>query len=325
MRKNFFLEKKFMKKVFIDGSAGTTGLRIHERLASREDIELITLPEELRKDAAARSEAISSSDVTFLCLPDDAAREAVTLCKSDNTVIIDCSTAHRTNPDWAYGFSELSPDFEAKIKASKRIANPGCHASGAIAILYPLVSHGILDAAYPFAIHSLTGYSGGGKKMIADYEDAERDEKFASPCQYALTASHKHLPEIKSVCSLDFAPAFNPIVSDFYSGMCVCVPVQMRLAKKQISVAEMHALFSEHYKNSPLVSVAPLCDKGTPDGLIFSNSLSGRDSMQIIVSGNEYTMNIYALFCNLGKGASGAAIQNMNIAIGADPVKGLVL
>lgn len=314
-----------MKKVFIDGSAGTTGLRIHERLASREDIELITLPEELRKDAEARGRAISESDVTFLCLPDDAAREAVTLCKSDSTVIIDCSTAHRTNPDWAYGFPELSPDHEAKIKTSKRIANPGCHASGAIAILYPLVAHGILDADYPFAIHSLTGYSGGGKKMIADYEDAGRDTKFDSPCQYALTAAHKHLPEIKSVCSLDFAPAFNPIVSDFYSGMCVCVPVQMRLAKKQISVAEMHALFTEHYKNSPIISVAPLCEKGTPDGLIFSNSLSGKDSMQIIVSGNEYTMNIYALFCNLGKGASGAAIENMNIAIGADPVKGLVL
>ena len=314
-----------MKKVFIDGSAGTTGLRIHERLASREDIELITLPEELRKDSEARGRAISESDVTFLCLPDDAAREAVTLCKSDSTVIIDCSTAHRTNPDWAYGFPELSPDHEAKIKASKRIANPGCHASGAIAILYPLVAHGILDADYPFAIHSLTGYSGGGKKMIADYEDAGRDTKFDSPCQYALTAAHKHLPEIKSVCSLDFAPAFNPIVSDFYSGMCVCVPVQMRLAKKQLSVAEMHALFTEHYKNSPIISVAPLCEKGTPDGLIFSNSLSGKDSMQIIVSGNAYTMNIYALFCNLGKGASGAAIENMNIAIGADPVKGLVL
>ena len=314
-----------MKKVFIDGSAGTTGLRIHERLASREDIELITLPEELRKDAEARGRAISESDVTFLCLPDDAAREAVTLCKSDSTVIIDCSTAHRTNPDWAYGFPELSPDHEAKIKQSKRIANPGCHASGAIAILYPLVAHGILDADYPFAIHSLTGYSGGGKKMIADYEDAGRDTKFDSPCQYALTAAHKHLPEIKSVCSLDFAPAFNPIVSDFYSGMCVCVPVQMRLAKRQLSVAEMHALFTEHYKNSPIISVAPLCEKGTPDGLIFSNSLSGKDSMQIIVSGNEYTMNIYALFCNLGKGASGAAIENMNIAIGACPVKGLVL
>ena len=314
-----------MKKVFIDGSAGTTGLRIHERLASREDIELITLPEELRKDAEARGRAISESDVTFLCLPDDAAREAVTLCKSDSTVIIDCSTAHRTNPDWAYGFPELSPDHEAKIKASKRIANPGCHASGAIAILYPLIAHGILDADYPFAIHSLTGYSGGGKKMIADYEDAGRDTKFDSPCQYALTAAHKHLPEIKSVCSLDFAPAFNPIVSDFYSGMCVCVPVQMRLAKKQLSVAEMHALYTEHYKNSPIISVAPLCEKGTPDGLIFSNSLSGKDSMQIIVSGNEYTMNIYALFCNLGKGASGAAIENMNIAIGACPVKGLVL
>ena len=314
-----------MKKVFIDGSAGTTGLRIHERLASRDDIELITLPEELRKDASARSEAISASDVTFLCLPDDAAKEAVTLCKSDSTVIIDCSTAHRTNPDWAYGFSELSAEHEEKIKNSKRIANPGCHASGAIAILYPLIEHGILDSAYPFAIHSLTGYSGGGKKMIADYEAEERDEKFSSPCQYALTASHKHLPEIKSICKLDFAPAFNPIVSDFYSGMCVCVPIQMRLAQKKLSVAEMHALYTEHYKNSALISVAPLCDKGTPDGLIFSNSLSGKDSMQIIVSGNEYTMNIYALFCNLGKGASGAAIQNMNIAIGADPVKGLVL
>lgn len=314
-----------MKKVFIDGSAGTTGLRIHERLAEREDISLITLPEELRKDAAARSKAISSSDVTFLCLPDDAAREAVTLCKSDSTVIIDCSTAHRTNPDWAYGFPELSAAHAEKIKNSKRIANPGCHASGAIAILYPLVSRGILDAAYPFAIHSLTGYSGGGKKMIADYEADGRDSKYDSPCQYALTASHKHLPEIKSVCGLDFAPAFNPIVSDFYSGMCVCVPVQMRLAKKKLTVEEMHALYSEHYADSKIISVAPLCEKGTPDGLIFSNSLSGLDSMRLIVSGNEYTMNIYALFCNLGKGASGAAIENMNIAIGADPVKGLKL
>ncbi len=314
-----------MKKVFIDGSAGTTGLRIHERLAEREDISLITLPEELRKDAAARCEAICASDVTFLCLPDDAAREAVTLCKNDSTVIIDCSTAHRTNPDWAYGFPELSAAHAEKIKNSKRIANPGCHASGAIAILYPLASRGILDAAYPFAIHSLTGYSGGGKKMIADYEAEGRDPKFDSPCQYALTASHKHLPEIKSVCGLDFAPAFNPIVSDFYSGMCVCVPVQMRLAQKKLTVEEMHTLYSEHYADSKIISVAPLCEKGTPDGLIFSNSLSGLDSMRIIVSGNEYTMNIYALFCNLGKGASGAAIENMNIAIGADPVKGLKL
>lgn len=314
-----------MKKVFIDGSAGTTGLRIHERLAERDDISLITLPEELRKDAEARSRAISSSDVTFLCLPDDAAREAVTLCKNPETVIIDCSTAHRTNPAWAYGFPELSPEFEAKIRTSKRIANPGCHASGANAILYPLVAHGIVDAAYPFAIHSLTGYSGGGKKMIADYEDAGRDEKFDSPCQYALTASHKHLPEIKAVCGLDFAPAFNPIVSDFYSGMCVCVPLMTRLAKKPVTVEEIHTLYSEHYAGSKIISVAPLCEKGTADGLIYSNSLSGLDSMTLIVSGSEYTVNIYALFCNLGKGASGAAIENMNIAIGADPVKGLKL
>ncbi len=314
-----------MKQVFIDGSAGTTGLRIHERLTERDDISLITLPEESRKDAEARSRAISSSDVTFLCLPDDAAREAVTLCKNDETVIIDCSTAHRTNPAWAYGFPELSPEFEAKIKASKRIANPGCHASGACAILYPLVAHGIVDAAYPFAIHSLTGYSGGGKKMIADYEAEGRDAKLDSPCQYALTASHKHLPEIKSVCGLDFAPAFNPIVSSFYSGMCVCVPLMTRLAKKAVTVEEVHALYSEHYKGSKIISVAPLCEKGTADGLIYSNSLSGLDSMTLIISGSEYTVNIYALFCNLGKGASGAAIQNMNIAIGADPVKGLRL
>lgn len=314
-----------MKKVFIDGQAGTTGLRIHERLAEREDISLIILPEELRKDTDARQEASSSSDVTFLCLPDDAAREAVTLCKNPETVIIDCSTAHRTNPAWAYGFPELSPEFEAKIKTSKRIANPGCHASGANAILYPLVAHGIVDAAYPFAIHSLTGYSGGGKKMIADYEADGRDSKFDSPCQYALTAQHKHLPEIKSVCGLDFAPAFNPIVSDFYSGMCVCVPLMTRLAKTPVTVEEIHALYSEHYAGSKIISVAPLCEKGTPDGLIYSNSLSGLDSMQIIVSGSEYTVNIYALFCNLGKGASGAAIENMNIAIGADPVKGLKL
>ena len=314
-----------MTKVFIDGSAGTTGLRIHERLAARADLELLILPDEVRKDPAARAEMLKSADVAFLCLPDAAAIEAVELAGGSNVRMIDTSTAHRTNPDWAYGFPELSAAHAEKIKSSKRIANPGCHASGAIAILYPLVSHGILDAAYPFAIHSLTGYSGGGKKMIADYEADGRDGKFDSPCQYALTASHKHLPEIKSVCSLDFAPAFNPIVSDFYSGMCVCVPIQMRLAQKKLTLEEMHALYSEHYAGSEIISVAPLCEKGTPDGLIFSNSLSGLDSMRLIVSGNEYTMNIYALFCNLGKGASGAAIQNMNIAIGASPVKGLKL
>jgi N-acetyl-gamma-glutamyl-phosphate reductase len=314
-----------MKTIFIDGSAGTTGLRIHDRIALRDDITLISLPEELRKDSHARSEAIYSSDVTFLCLPDDAAREAVSLCKSDNTVIIDCSTAHRTNPAWAYGFPELSPEFEEKIRGSKRIANPGCHASGACAILYPLIKSGTLAPDYPFAIHSLTGYSGGGKKMIADYEADGRKIKFDSPCQYALTAKHKHLPEIKEICGLGFSPAFNPIVSDFYSGMCVCVPIITRLAPNAVSVEEIHALYAEHYAKSRIISVAPLCEKGTEDGLIFSNTLSGLDSMEIIVSGSSDTVNVYARFCNLGKGASGAAIENMNIAIGVDPVKGLLL
>lgn len=314
-----------MKKVFIDGSSGTTGLRIHERLSSRSDISLITLPEELRRDPGAREHAISSSDVTFLCLPDDAAREAVALCKAPSTVIIDCSTAHRTDPAWVYGFPELSPEQQARLASAKRIANPGCHASGAIAVIYPLIAHGMLDASYPFVINSLTGYSGGGKRMIADYEAAERDECLASPCHYALSARHKHLPEIMAVCSLEHTPAFDPIVSDFYSGMCVCVPIHTRLAGRRMSVGEVHALYSEHYASSRVISVAPLCDKGTPDGLIFASSLAGRDSMRIIVSGNEDIVNIYALFCNLGKGASGAAIQNMNIAIGEDPVKGLEL
>ncbi len=312
-----------MKKIFIDGSAGTTGLRIRERLSARDDIELIELSEELRKDTDARRGAINASDVTFLCLPDDAAHEAVALCENDSTVIIDCSTAHRTNPAWAYGFPELSPEFEAKIISSKRISNPGCHASGACAILYPLTAHGIISPDYPASIHSLTGYSGGGKKMIADYEADGCGEKYSSPAQYALTASHKHLPEIKAVCGLGFDPAFNPIVGDFYSGMCVCLPLVTRLAKVPVTAESLHALYSEHYKDSALISVAPLMPKGTADGFIYSNSMSGLDSMTLIISGSAETVNIYALFCNLGKGASGAAIQNMNISIGADPVKGL--
>ena len=315
-----------MKKIFIDGSAGTTGLRIRERLSARGDIELKVLSEELRKDPSARRDALNSCDVAFLCLPDAAAIEAVSLVDNPDTVIIDTSTAHRTNDGWAYGFPELA-GLRERIAGAKRIANPGCHATGFIALVEPLVRAGLVYRDVSLSAFSLTGYSGGGKKMIAEYEDggAPVSGLMAGGRQYALGQKHKHLPEIKSVCGLDFAPAFNPIVSDFYSGMCVCVPIQMRLAKKPLSVAEVHALYSEHYAGSEIISVAPLCEKGTPDGLIFSNSLSGLDSMRLIVSGNEYTMNIYALFCNLGKGASGAAIQNMNIAIGASPVKGLKL
>ena len=214
-----------MKKIFIDGSAGTTGLRIAERLESRKDIEIIKLSEENRKDTTARKEAINKADIVFLCLPDAAAIESVSLCDNPDTVIIDTSTAHRTNPEWAYGFPELSKEFEEKIKVSKRIANPGCHASGVIALIFPLIESGILDKDVLLSAVSLTGYSGGGKKMIAEYEDENRSDLLSAPRQYGISQSHKHLPEITAVTGLNTAPAFMPIVGDFYSGMEVTIPI----------------------------------------------------------------------------------------------------
>ena len=314
-----------MYNIFIDGSVGTTGLRIASRLADRNDINLISIPEELRKDNDAIAERINASDVTFLCLPDAAAKEAVTLCTNPNTVIIDASTAHRTADGWAYGFAELGEEFRNKIINSKRIANPGCHASGFNSIVYPLVKGGFIAPDYPVVSHSITGYSGGGKGMIASYEDCERDEKYDSPAQYGLTAKHKHLPEMKAVCTLTSEPAFNPIVSSFYSGMAVTVPLFSRLMAKKATVKELHEYFTEYYKNSRLISVMPLCEKGTEDGFLYANTLSGKDSMQIIVCGNDERPQICALFCNLGKGASGAAIQNMNLVLGADECAGLIL
>ena len=220
-----------MTKIFIDGSAGTTGLRIYERLESRKDIELIRLSEELRKDINARKSAINSADIAFLCLPDSAAVEAVSLAENDNTVIIDTSTAHRTNPEWAYGFPELSRDMEQKIADSKRIAVPGCHASGFISLVFPLIKAGILDKDALLTCFSVTGYSGGGKKMIAEYESTDRDPLLSAPRQYGIAQKHKHLPEMTAVCGLDNAPLFSPIVADFYSGMEVSVP----LFKSQIN------------------------------------------------------------------------------------------
>lgn len=308
--------------VFIDGGAGTTGLRIVERLSGRDDIELITLPEEKRKDPAYRAEAMAASSVTFLCLPDAAAVEAVELCDNPDTVIIDCSTAHRTAPGWAYGFPELSPLHYEAIRSSKRIANPGCHASGAIAILYPLIKHGIISPSHPVAIHSLTGYSGGGKSMIANYESDGRDSSLDSPAEYALGATHKHLPEIRAVCSLDYAPAFNPIVSDFYSGMITAFPLISRFAKTEADAPSLRALYAEHYRGSAVISVSA---EASPPSSLYANALSGRDSMKIFVTGGGDTINIFAVFCNLGKGASGAAIENMNIALGLPQERGLLL
>ena len=308
-----------MTKIFIDGSAGTTGLRIYERLESRKDIELIRLSEELRKDINARKSAINSADIAFLCLPDSAAVEAVSLAENDNTVIIDTSTAHRTNPEWAYGFPELSRDMEQKIADSKRIAVPGCHASGFISLVFPLIKAGILDKDALLTCFSVTGYSGGGKKMIAEYESTDRDPLLSAPRQYGIAQKHKHLPEMTAVCGLANAPLFSPIVADFYSGMEVTVP----LFKSQINgtVDDIKRVYKEKY-NGPVVRYKEEFDEG---GFVSANSLTGKDSMEISVSGNEDRILLISRYDNLGKGASGAAVECMNIVMGVDKTTGLEL
>jgi len=308
-----------MKKVFIDGSAGTTGLRIYERLSARRDVSILTLSEELRKDPAARKDMLNSADVAFLCLPDGAAREAVAMVENPDTVIIDASTAHRTLPDWAYGFAELSAAHEAKIVASKRIANPGCHASGFIALVYPLIEAGLLDKNALLTCHSITGYSGGGKKMIAEYGDKERSVLLDAPRQYGLTQQHKHLKEMRAITGLDVAPIFCPIVSDFYSGMTVTVPLFAEQLKG--TMYEIKDVFAKKY-NGEIVRYQESVDEG---GFISGAALSGKDSMRVTVTGNDERILLVACYDNLGKGASGAAIECMNLAIGADKTTGLEL
>ncbi len=307
------------KKVFIDGSVGTTGLRIYERLSSRDDLELLTLSEEKRKDAAARKEMLNSADVAFLCLPDDAAREAVAMVENPAVTVIDASTAHRTLAGWAYGFPELSPAFEEKILSSKRIAVPGCHASGFIALVYPLIEAGILDKSALVTCHSITGYSGGGKKMIAEYEAEERSVLLGAPRQYALLQGHKHLKEMKGVCGLENAPVFCPIVSDFYSGMAVTVPLFASQVKG--GVAELKKLYAEKYHGE----IVQYVDSADENGFLSGAALSGKDSMRITVAGNDERILLLAVYDNLGKGASGAAIECMNLAIGENRTKGLIL
>ncbi len=305
-----------MAKVFIDGSAGTTGLRIHERLADRKELEIITLSEELRKDTAARKEAINASDVVFLCLPDDAAKEAVTLCENNNTVIIDTSTAHRTNPGWTYGFPELF-DFREKIASSKRIANPGCHASGFIALVAPLVASGLVSKDIALTCFSLTGYSGGGKKMIAEYNSDDRDVLLDAPRQYGISQRHKHLPEMKLICGMEIDPVFCPIVADYYSGMEVTIPLFMKDVKG--TMEDIITVYKQTYTGR-LVRFDDNCDES---GFLSASALSGRDDMEICVSGNSDRVILTSRFDNLGKGASGAAIQNMNIVLGVDETTGL--
>lgn len=305
-----------MTKVFIDGSAGTTGLRIADRLSTRTDIELLTLPDEVRKDANARKEALFAADIAFLCLPDAAAIEAVALAEGSKVRIIDTSTAHRTNDAWAYGFAELSPAHRSAIANSRRVANPGCHASGFIASVYPLVTKGIIPADFPLTAYSLTGYSGGGKGLIAEYEAPDRDPRHDSHRIYGITLKHKHLPEMQKICGLRQPPVFSPILGDFYEGMATTILLP------GYDCQRVWECLSCHYEGEKIVTVAPL---GGDESVIYASTLDGKDTMRLIVSGHGNQTMVTALFDNLGKGASGAAIQNMNILLGVDETTGLSL
>ena len=304
-------------KVFIDGSAGTTGLRIRERLASRQDLELITLPEEFRKDPAARADALNTAKVSFLCLPDDAAREAVSLVTSPDADIIDTSTAHRTANGWTYGFPELKGQRE-KIISSRRIANPGCHASGFVSLVAPLVQAGLLSSGARLSCFSLTGYSGGGKKMIAAYETENRPSLLDAPRQYGLSQTHKHLPEMTAVCGLGHAPVFCPVVAPYYAGMEVTVPLTS--AETSASPEEIKEVYRAYYA----AGLVHFTDNAEEDGFLSAGALSGRDDLEISVFGTPERILLVSRFDNLGKGASGAAIQNMNLVLGEDESLGLV-
>ncbi len=304
-----------MTKIFIDGSAGTTGLRINDRLSGRNDIKLLTIPDELRKDIKTKSEIINSADIVFLCLPDSAAIESVGLVNNNNTVIIDTSTAHRISDGWTYGFPELIGT--EKIKTSKRIANPGCHASGFVALIKPLVDNGIIKPDTLLSCFSLTGYSGGGKNMIAEYESENMNPLYLAPRQYGLTQNHKHLKEMVKISGLENSPAFSPIVANFYSGMEVTVS----LFKKDLmgNIDNIKAVYKATYQSG----LVKFCDSSEENGFLSANAFAGRDDMEITVHGNEDRIILVARFDNLGKGASGAAIQNMNIVMGIDQNKGL--
>lgn len=310
-----------MTKVFIDGSAGTAGLRIHSRLAGRSDLELITLTGEARKDPAARKDALNTCDLAVLCLPDAASRESVSMIENPDVRVVDTSTAHRVAPGWAYGFPELSKERREAIIHGKRVASPGCHAGGFIVLAQPLVEAGIIPKDALLSCHSLTGYSGGGKGMIAEYEAAERNPALDSPREYGIAQVHKHLPEMAGISGLEHYPVFCPIVADFYSGMLVTVPLFKQQLNPGYTIDDVRACYAAKY-NGPVVNYVEAMDEG---GFIASNTLTGTDAMRVTVCGNEERMILCSLFDNLGKGASGAAVQCINLMLGVDETTGLVL
>lgn len=308
-------------KVYIDGQSGTTGLQIFERIGARDDLELLRIDEDKRHDLDERRKFLNAADIVFLCLPDEGAREAVSLVDNDDVCVIDASTAHRTAPGWTYGFPELNAEQRAAIAGSKRIANPGCHATGFISVTAPLVQAGIVPADYPLTCFSLTGYSGGGKYMIADYEAEGRPVALDAPGIYGLTLKHKHLPEMQKVCGLASAPVFLPVVDDYYKGMATSIMLHNSLLAGAPSTQEIHACLAAHYADQNLVEVAPLGSNGP---VLYANELAGTNRLRIVVCGNDEQTTVTSLFDNLGKGASGAAVQNMNIVLGIDETTGLV-
>ena len=307
-------------KVYIDGQSGTTGLQIYERIGERTDLELLRIAEEKRHDIEERRKYLNAADIVFLCLPDASAVEAVSLIDNPEVRVIDASTAHRTSDDWTYGYPELSPEQRIQIAETKRLANPGCHATGFISSVAPLVRMGILPADYPLTCYSLTGYSGGGKKMIADYESEEKGEKRFSPGIYGLSLQHKHIPEMKKICGLEYAPVFMPVVDDYYKGMATTIMLHNRALNGQPSAAEICERLQEYYQEEHFVSVLPF---GTNEPTIYANELAGSNHLKLVVCGHEDQTSVTALFDNLGKGASGAAVQNMNIMLGIDETTGL--
>ncbi|MEG2382010.1 MAG: N-acetyl-gamma-glutamyl-phosphate reductase [Oscillospiraceae bacterium] len=309
-----------MLKAFIVGSSGTTGLRIHSRLAARSDVELLEIDEALHRDASEIKRLISAADFVFLCLPDTAAIEAVALAEGSHAKIIDCSTAHRSSGLWAYGFPELSAQHRSNIISASRLSVPGCHASGLISLLYPLVSAALLSENAALSATSITGYSGGGKKMIADYEDKSRPPELNTPFLYAMGQEHKHLPEVMRQCSLKTAPIFMPIVGDFYSGMLVTVPLNASMLRERLSVSELREVYKAHYGNGGLVRVS-----NENSASLHAGSMTGRDDMEIFISGNDERILLSARFDNLGKGASGAALQCFNLMCGLPEDRGLVV
>lgn len=310
-------------KVFIDGSEGTTGLRINERFQNRDDIELLYIDPELRKNPEERKKMINASDIAFLCLPDEAARESVALIENEDVVIIDASTAHRTEAGWAYGFPELSDEHKTAIKKGKRVAVPGCYATGFISLVYPLIAGGILPEDYPVSSFAISGYSGAGKKTIAAYECEDRPKELSSGREYALTQQHKHLKEMKKITGLARTPLFSPIIDDYYSGMLVSVPLYADMLAKKETPESLLDYYAAYYQNQRFIKVSAADDEIAASGFLAGNGMSGWDGLKIYATGNEERVVISSQFDNLGKGASGAAIQCMNIILGCDEAKGL--